>query len=225
MWCPLLLSCGVHSICSCGVHSFTAGICSCGVHSGICSCGVHSTHVASAHVVSTPSQPASAHVASTPSQPASAHVASTPSQPASTLVSMPEVSMPESIPLQLSSTIRRVPASETLRELHSSLSCLPLGWCDQSDTGQIKLCKIASHTQVGTQQHIYVSHYIAISVDMSWKVFVNGHCVDRDRSTILYHDTVMKLISVLDSANGIQRKNMLTWLQPARDFSEARMEK
>lgn len=43
---------------------------------------------------------------------------------------------------------------------------------------------------------------------MSWKVFVNGQCVQRDKSTILStipdkldHGTIMKLISLLDSVH------------------------
>ena len=97
--------------------------------------------------------------------------------------------------------------TQTTEEIHSSLSCLPLGWsCDQTDHNKIRLCKLVSIE--GTQsQPVYISHCVVIT-DSQWEVYVNGHRLDSEHSTLLMlvpnkimdHGTVRELISILDSA-------------------------
>jgi hypothetical protein len=74
---------------------------------------------------------------------------------------------------------------------------------------QLQLFKLVSHGAASAQsQPIQISHCIVVEADLSWKVFVNGHSVRCETSTILSmipdcldQNTIVKLISSLESAN------------------------
>lgn len=98
-----------------------------------------------------------------------------------------------------------------LSELQSSLSSLGPDWCNQTkvDTNtvpQIRLCKIASNAQASlSTQPLVISHSLIVNPDLSWKLFVQGHNVEKTNQQLaiipdhLDSTSLQLLISTLDS--------------------------
>ncbi len=137
--------------------------------------------------------------------------------PASNLLTSATTSLQPALTPSKSTALSSQPTSPSLCSLRSSLSSLPFGWYDLLRNDEIQLCKLVFQEKVPTQIHI--SQCIVVEADLSWRVFVNSHLVERETSTILSsfphfldHGTVMKLISNLESAcicHGYPRKEFV----------------
>ena len=106
------------------------------------------------------------------------------------------------------------PSPPTLRELHGSIPPLGSDWCDQSQltdqpTQQIRLCKVTSRPQASqSTEPLVISHSLLVDADLSWRVFIHGHRVDKSTSNSLAavpdhldSSAFAHLLSILQSVN------------------------
>ncbi len=131
------------------------------------------------------------------------------STPTNTVIqSEPEVS---SVSGPISNASSLLPTSInnfTVTSMSQFLPKLPSGWYNNTVGGQTHLCRIASVSSTNNQP-VHISHCIVIRQDFSWELYVHGHRIHHEQSTIQRlsaipnitdNSAILRLISILDLA-------------------------